>query len=166
MVDQHGQIDIRSIDIQRIAMAYSEEASIFKSFVQIQKTSAREIRWQSKTAGILTATSPAVTSNVASGAQPFILASTWTRTTSYVRKYFVESEIIPEEDIKDNQVNLLLDSLRDLVIHIENDVDTRIWNVLTEDQTAVNISTNATTAAWDAGSGQDIVEDIEEALEN
>lgn len=173
MADGSGQQDIRGVDIQKLAVAYEEESRIFKRYCTITKTTSREIRWFNKTAGILDSTdttgiTASQIANVAYGARPVSVEQTWTRNTSYVRKYFVESPMISEEDIKDSDVDLLAQNVRDLVIAVEDQVDKRIWNVMTESQSAVNINSNATAAAWDAASytNVNIVEDLMEAKQN
>ena len=62
-------------------------------------------------------------------------------------------------------MDILTTNVQDLVIAVEDQIDKRIWDILTESQSAVNINTNASTAAWDAASGQDPVEDVMEALQ-
>lgn len=170
MADQTGQADIRGVDIQKLTRTYEMEASIFKKYVNVIGTDKREIRWQSSPFGILdtTDTTGMTASRIQSSqlAMPEVIGSSWTRNTSYIKKYIVESEWISEEDIRDSQVNILADTLRDLVAAVERQVDARIWNVMTESQSVVNINTNASTAAWDAGSGQDPIEDIMEAKMN
>lgn len=171
MADNSGQQDLRGLDIQKLAVAYEEEARIFRNFVRNASTSAREIRWFQKTAGILTATttsgSSAPIANVAPGALPNVIEQSWTRNTSYVRKYFAASPIIAIEDIGDNDVDILAGNLRDIVIAIENQIDARIWDVLTESRSVVNINSVTTNAAWDtaSGTGVDIIEDLGEAVQ-
>ena len=69
---------------------------------------------------------------------------------------------------KDSDVDILASNIRDLTLAISNQIDSRIWNVMTESQSVVNINTNATEAAWDAASytSVNIVEDIMEAKQN
>jgi len=166
MADTSGMAEIRGINIDKLAKAYEDEALVFKKLVNNRPTSAREIRWYSKTSGFLTATSPAKIANVAQGARPFVLEQSWTRTTSYVRKYMVESPTITMEDESDNDVNLVLTNLQDLTSAVAYQVDSRIWNVITENQSPVNINSVTATAAWDAASGQNPIEDILEAKQD
>lgn len=165
MADTAGQADIRGINIDTVVKGFAEEEIVMKRFVTVTPTSAREIRWYQKTAGFLGGTTTSgITSdniaNVAEKARPTVINQTFTRNTSYIRKYFVESEIISEEDIKDNDVDILLNYVRNLTRAVEHQVDTRIWNVLTENQSATNINSVTSNAAWDAGSGQDPIEDL------
>lgn len=158
MVDGSGQAEIRGLDIDKLLLGFADEEIVFKRHVKQTTTSAREMRWYQKTSGLIAVTSPAVTANVAELAKPFTYEQTSTRNTSYVRKYMVESPIISEEDIKDSDIDVLAMNVRDLVRRIEADVDVRIYNVITEDQTAVNINTAAATAAWN--NSPNIIKDL------
>ena len=155
MADTSGEQDIRGINIDKLAKGFADEENVFKKFVTVSKTSAREVRWYSKTAGFLdTPDTTAITTshipNVAERAQPFVVEQSWTRTTSYVKKFFVESPTISEEDIRDTDVDILATNVRDLVRAVARQVDSNIYNTITESQTPVNIQTAAATGTgWD-----------------
>ena len=154
MADTNAQADIRGIDIDKLAKGFADEEILMKRFVTNSTTSAREIRWYQKTAGFLdsvdtTGITASQIANTAFKARPFVVEQSWTRTTSYVRKYFVESPWISEEDIKDNDVDILATNVRDLVRAVSYQVDTRIWDVITESQTASNINSVSITNEWD-----------------
>lgn len=169
MADKSGQAEIRGIDIDKLAKGFADEEIVLKRFVTVSNTSAREIRWYQKTSGFLTATTTtgaATYIQTGEKALPTVIEQSWTRQTSYVKKFFVESPLISEEDIKDSDIDILATNIRDLVRAVEYDVEKHIWNVLTENQTPSLINTNASTAAWDAANGQDPVEDIMEAKMN
>lgn len=128
---------IRGIDIDKLAKGFADEENILKKFVTVSPTSAREIRWYQKTAGYLdtiTTTDEILShiDNVSFKARPFVTEQTWTRATSYVRKFFVESPIISMEDIKDSDIDVLATNVRDLVIAVANQVDRRIYGVIGE----------------------------------
>jgi hypothetical protein len=94
MADTSGMAEIRGIDIDKLAKGFADEEIKLKRFVTITNTSAREIRWYQKTSGFLTnSASTAITTsqiaNVDFGARPVVAEQSWTRQTSYVRKYFV-----------------------------------------------------------------------------
>ena len=164
MADTSGQADIRGLDIDRVSKDYENEALVFKNLISNESTSSREIRWYQKTSGYLTLTSPAKL-QVASGARPFIAESSWTRNTSYTKKYFLESPTISIEDEADNDVQLLLENAKDNTDAIANAVDGNIWDVVSENRSVTNINSVTATAAWDAASGQDPFEDIMEGKE-
>jgi len=172
MADTAGQADIRGIDINRLAKGFAEEMSVLKKFVTVAKTKNREIRWYSKTAGFLTG--PATTGitasqipNVAERSLPFVTGPQWTRNTSYVRKYMVESETISEEDIRDSDIDILATNVRDLVRAVANQVDIRIYNVISESLSPSNINTAAAVGTgWDDTTNGDPVKDILIAKKN
>lgn len=163
MADTAGQAEIRGIDIDKVSKDMFEEAVIFKKEVKVEPCSARQIRWYQKTSGYLTATSPAKISAIAYGAIPFVLEQSWTRNTSYVKKYFLESPMINMEDESDSDVQVFMQNAEDLTAAVAYDLDGDIWDVATESQTPVNINSVTSTAAWDAASGQDPYKDVSEA---
>lgn len=151
MVDSSAQADIRGIDIDKVAKGFADEQNVFKKFCLNSTTTAREIRWYQKTSGFLDSTATtAITgsqiANVAFKARPVVVEQSWTRQTSYIRKYFVESPIISEEDIKDCDIDILTTNVRDLTRAVARQVDARIYTVLS---TATGVQTAGTTAVWD-----------------
>ena len=161
MADSSSQADIRGIDVDKLAKGFADEENQFKKICTISATSAREIRWFQKTAGFLDSTdttgiTASQIANAAQKARPVVVEQSWTRNTSYIRKYFVESPIISMEDIRDSDIDVLATNVRDLVRAVERQVDKRIYDVLT----ANVANSTASTAAWDAGSGQDPIKDL------
>lgn len=168
-----GMSYIRGIDIDKAAKGFAEEELVFKKFVTNSTTSAREIRWYQKTSGFLTATTTsagtnAPIANVPELALPNVVEQSWTRQTSYVRKYFVESPVISQEDLADSDPDILAGNIRDLTRAIAYQIDLRIWDVMTESRSVVNISNVTTNAPWNTASytGVNIVEDLLEAKMN
>lgn len=166
MADTSGEQDIRGLNIDKLAKGFAEESNLFKNFVVKSKTSAREIRWYQKTAGFLeSVTTTGITgdriANVAERALPTVVEQSWTRQTSYVRKYFVESPTISMEDIKDSDVDILATNVHDLVRAVARKVDKRIFDVITESVTPSNINTAAAVGTgWDDGTNGNPVTDI------
>jgi hypothetical protein len=163
MADYAGQADIRGLFIEKETQKYFEEALIFKNLVTTKSTPSRTIRWYQKTSGYLTATSPAKISPVAEGARPFVLQQSWTRNTSYVKKYMVDSPMIKMEDETDSDVAVFQDNLRDDLDAVAYDLDSDIWDVATEGQIAVNINSVTADNEWDDYTNATPIEDIEEA---
>jgi hypothetical protein len=114
-----------------------------------------------------TSTHDAATEGVAAGAlftntspraRPAVVEQSWTRQTSYVRKYFMESPTISIEDIKDCDIDILAGNVRDLVRAVQRIVDGRIYTVLS---TATGVQTGAATAdGWDDAATGDPIGDI------
>jgi hypothetical protein len=169
MADTSAQADIRGIDIDKLAKGFADEEIKLKRYVTNSTTKAREIRWYQKTSGFLDSTdTTGITAsqiyNTGTKALPVVVEQSWTRQTSYVKKYFVESPLIMEEDIRDSDIDVLAGNLRDLVRAVAHQVDVRIYAVLS----AGAGNTNATNAPWDTANftGVDIIEDLMEAKMN
>lgn len=150
MADSSGQAEIRGLDIDKLAKGFADEANVFKTICTQSTTAAREIRWYKKTSGFLdsvdtTGITASQIANTAERALPTVVEQSWTRTTSYVRKYFVESPTISMEDIKDSDIDILATNVRDLTRGVARQVDQRIYDVL-----SANVgNTTAATATWD-----------------
>lgn len=158
MADSSGQADIRGIDIDKLAKGFADEASVLKNFVVKSKTMAREIRWYQKTAGFLdsvdtTGVTASKIYNVPERALPTVVEQSWTRKTSYVKKFMVESPTISEEDIKDSDVDVLATNVRDLVRAVANQVDIRIYSTLIEAAAATPTTPNPTDTLTTAATG-------------
>jgi len=146
MADKSGQAEIRGIDIDKLAKGFADEEFIFKKFCTVTPTSAREIRWYQKTSGVLSVTSPS-SITVGEGARPDVLEQSWTRNTSYVKKYFIESPMLSEEDIRDSDIDILATTVRDLTRAVASAVDTAIYDAITDGS---GIETTAAVAdGWD-----------------
>lgn len=168
MADTNAEQDIRGINIDKLAKGFADEQIILKKFVRNSKTNAREIRWYQKTSGFLDSTdtsgiTDSQIANTSSKSVAVAVEQSWTRNTSYVRKYFVESPTISEEDIKDSDIDILATNIRDLVRAVAHQVDNRIWDVLTESQSASDINSVAITNEWDDPSNATVVADLLEA---
>lgn len=169
MADTSAQADIRGIDVDKLVKGFADEELVLKRFLTVSSTSAREIRWFQKTAGFLDTTdTTGITgshiANTSFKARPFVAEQSWTRNTSYVRKYFIESPWMSEEDVKDTDVDLLATNVRDLVKAVMSQVDTRCYNVLTESLSPSDIQTAAATAdGWDDTATGDPIKDLLEA---
>ena len=160
MVETSGQALIRGINIEKGAIAEFEEALIIKSLISSKPTNSREIKFFQKTTGYLTLTLPAKLSNIAPGAKPFVAETSWTPQTIFTIKYMLDSPMINMEDESDSEVSVFRDNAKDVSEAIANDVDNDVWNVISENQSASNINSVTTVAAWDAASGQNPFKDV------
>ena len=174
MADKSGMAEIRGIDIDKLAKGFADEEYSLKRFCNVSNTSAREIRWYKKTAGTLDSTDTTTMSgsriyNFADQlAIPTVVEQSWTRQTSYVKKFFVESPTLSDEDIKDSDIDVLATNVRDLVRAVAQQVNIRIFSVLVEAAAATPTTpnpTNVNTAAaagtgWDDASTGDPIGDI------
>jgi hypothetical protein len=164
MADTIGMADIRGLDIDKVAKGYAERTYIFKNLCTVSSMEGDSIRWYQRTAAHLTATSPS-TIPVAPLAQFTNLEVSWTRYTSYPRKYGVEG-FISNEDIKSADPNVLTTTIEQLTFAVVKAVDADIFTVITDTlgTGSAGVNTVTSTAAWGAGSGQDPIEDCLEAL--
>lgn len=164
MADTAGQAEIRGIDIDKLARGFADEPNVLKKFVTNSTTKAREIRWYQKTSGFLdtpvtTDTAGTLITNTASKAIGPVAEQSWTRVTSYVKKFMVESPLLSDEDIKDSDVDILGTNVRDLVGAVQRKVDLRIFSILTNalaatptqplTNGAVTVQNTASIDGWD-----------------
>lgn len=170
MADNRGMQDIFGLDIDKLAKGFGEQFYTFLNECQVRSMKGDSVRWFQKTAGTLSATTPSATKNVSAGSRPTTLEVSWTRNTSYKKKYFVEG-FLDSEDIDDAEIDTFATTVRDLTEVIVRDRDKDIFNVMTEYSESTGlpapseIQTFATTAIggdqWDAALyAADIVKDL------
>jgi hypothetical protein len=164
MADTVEMQDIRGLDIDKTVKGFALCEYTFKNDVAVSSISGDAVPWYSETAADLTATIPAADANISPLSNFPTLEVSWTRNTSYVKKFAAEG-FLSMEDIKSADVDVLARTLLRLTRAVTKQVDTAIYNVLTENDTPVNINTVATNAAWNAASytGVNIIEDLLDA---
>jgi len=161
MADTLGQADLRGLNVDKLAKGYADQMFIFKKFLANSPTSAREIRWYRKTSGVLDSTdttgiTASQISKVAFGALPPIAEQSATRHTSYVKHFSVESPWFTYADIRDSDLDMLAINVRDLTRAVQNQIDYRIYDVLSG-QVALS---GAATADWDTIASCNPVRDL------
>lgn len=159
MAESVEMAEIRGLDIDKAVKGFALSEFIFKNDCTTSTTAVDQIRWYQETAADLTATTPSKVANVAALATFATLEATWTRQTTYIRKYAAES-FISMEDMKSADIDVVARTLLRLTRAVTKQIDARVWDVMTESRSVSNINQVASTAAWDAGSGQDPIEDI------
>lgn len=168
MADSVEMQDIRGLDIDKAVKGFALEEYQFKNDCTISATSGDHIRWYQETAADLTATTPSAVANISPLSNFPTLEVTWTRNTSYVKKYAAEG-FISMEDMKSSDIDVVARTLLRLTRAVVKQVDSDIWDVMTESQSASNINEVVTTSVggdqWDAASGQDPIQDILTAKE-
>ncbi len=167
MADSRGMQDIFGLDIDRLAKGFGNQNYNFLQECQTRKMKGDSVRWFQKIAGTLSTTAPSATKNVNPGSRPTTLEVSWTRNTSYKKKYFVEG-FLDEEDISDAEIDTFATTIRDLTEVVVRDRDADIWDIMSESQSPSEIQTFATTAVggdqWDAAAyAADIVKDLDRA---
>ncbi len=159
-----GEADIRGIDIDKLAKGFAElEPNVIKQFLINSKTKAREIRWYQKESGFLDTTDTSgITlsqSMTSYKSRPEVVEQSWDRQTSYVKKFFLASPILSDEDIKDSDIDLLGTNIHDIVRGVQRRVGARMFEIMfnclaaTPDQPltngAVTVQNTASTDGWD-----------------
>ena len=169
-----GMADIRGIDIDKLAKGFAElEPNIIKGFVKKSSTKAREIRWYQKESGFLdtTDTSGMTLSRADTSyrSRPEVVEQSWDRQTSYVKKFFLSSPLLSDEDIKDSDIDVLGENLHDIVRGVQRRAGARIFQIIfnclaaTPDQPltgAVTVQNTAATAGWDQTATMNPILDI------
>jgi len=137
MADTLGQANVRSLDIDRALKGFSDESFVFKNFLTVTPTVAREIRWWQKTSGVLkNVTTTGITGSInevgphAFGTLGPVQEQSSTRMTSYVKHYTQWSPWFTYADIRDSDPDMFAANLRDLKRAVENKIDYRILDVL------------------------------------
>jgi len=177
MADSSAMAEIRGIDIKKLVEGFADVGIVLKNYCRVQKTSAREIRWYSKyttstggagqTGGILTG--PTTTdmsgfiANTASKALPVAIEPSYTRNTSYVKKYFTTSPLITSEDLKDCDPDVWADMIKDSVRAVNYQIDSRILTVM--DATGCGTAA-ATGNGWNVDADADPILDFLAAKES
>lgn len=165
MVETVEMQEIRGLDIDKTVKGFALAEYIFKSDCQQSTMSGDSVRWYAETNSDLSATAPQ-TINISPLSIFPTLEVSWTRNTSYPKKYGVEG-FISLEDIKSADIDVVARTLLRLTRALVKKVDTDIWNVMTESQSPSNIQTFSVMtnggACWDADSGQDIIKDLSHA---
>ena len=166
MADTAAQAEIRGIDIKKLVEGFADVDIILKKFVRVTSTSAREIRWYSKTAGYLT--SPVTTGittdmiETSSKALPVAIENSYTRETSYIKKFFTTSPLLSIEDLKDSDPDIWGDIIKDATRAVNKKVDSRILTVL--DAAGCNTAA-AAGSGWNVDADADPMYDFLTAIE-
>lgn len=172
MADTAAQAEIRGIDINKLVEGFADVGVILKNYVRVVPTTAREMRWYQKTSGAGSSnflTSPTTTGmttdliETSSKALPVAIENSYTRNTSYVKKFFATSPMLSIEDLKDSDPDIWGDIIKDTVRAVNKKVDARILTVLD----AAGCGTAAATGnGWNVDADADPVLDFLAAIES
>ena len=152
--------DIRGLDIDKMIKGFALTEYIFKTKVSNSTTDGDSVRWYQETAADLTHTAPSYTET--SPLSMFDqLEVTWTRNTSYPKKYTAEGTI-SREDIKSADIDVLARTILRLTRAVVKKVDSVIYDVISESQSPSNIGTAAATGTgWDDTTNGNPILDID-----
>ena len=166
MADTAAQAEIRGIDVSKLVEGFADVDIVLKKYVRVVPTTAREIRWYQKTAGYLTSpTTTGVTTDMietSSKSMPVVIENSYTRNTSYVKKFFASSPMLSIEDLKDADPDIWGDIIKDAARAVNKKVDARLLTVLDASgcQTAA-----ATGNGWNVDADGDPALDFLAAIE-
>lgn len=168
MADGSSKIEgqyIRGLDIDKTVKGFALVEYIFKNDCNQTAISGDAVRWYSRTATDLTATSPMKVANTAIMALPTKLEQQWTRHTSYTKEYKAEVTI-SRSDIETADIDVLAGQLLALTRAVTKQVDTRIWAVMNPfiagEYTALATEPNyvLSSGAWNLGVACNPIKDI------
>jgi len=131
MADTVEMQDIRGLDVDKAVKGFALTNYVFKNQVTVSTMSGDSIRWYQETAADLTATAPSRVANISPLATFTNLEPSWTRTTSYPRKYGARG-FISLEDLKSADIDILARTLLRLTRAVVKQVDSRIFTVITD----------------------------------
>ncbi len=157
--------NIRGLDIDKMIKGFALTEYIFKTKVSNSTTDGDSIRWYQETAADLTLTSPSQIET--SPLSDFENAEvSWTRNTSYPKKYAIEGTI-SREDIKGADIDVLARTILRLTRAVVKKVDSVIYNAISENQSPSDIGTAAATGnGWDDTTNGNPILDIMAGLQN
>jgi len=159
MADSVEMQDIRGLDIDKAVKGFALIDYTFKNECEVSSTTADHIRWYQETSADLTATAPQVMENISPLSTFPTLEPTWTRNTTYVRKYAAEG-FISMEDAKSADIDVIARTLLRLTRAVLKVVDTRIYDAITTD---TNIQGFSGSGQFWSGSYGEIVYDLLDA---
>ena len=133
--DTLGQADVRGLDVDKFIKGFENESFIFRNFLTVSNTAAREMRWfQNLSANTLdsTDTTGITASQVRSafGSLPAVAEQSTTRMTSYAGHFALETPWFTYADIKDSDPDMLGLNIEGIRRGIANQIDFRILDVL------------------------------------
>lgn len=167
MVDTVEQGNLRGLETDKVVKGFALVEYVFKNLCTVSPMSSDSIRWYTETAADLTATSPAAIKDVSPLSTFPFLETSWTRNTSYYKKYAAEG-FISLEDQKADDVDVLVRSLLRLTRAVVKQVDTDIYGVMADSYPTAqavpsNINSVAANAPWNGTGARNPIEDIMDA---
>ena len=140
--------DIRSLDIQKLLKGFALATYIFKNLVTVSSTSGDTIRWYQETPGDIVVTAPSTIPSGTISEFPYAEHS-WQRNESLPKTYKLET-FISNRDLKTTDIDVQARSVLRIMRAIVKQVDSRIYDVLTESQSPSTILTGASAGTgWD-----------------
>lgn len=169
--DTRGEQAIFGLSIDRVVKGSAKFRYSFLEEFQKVPMKGDSKRWFIKDPIRIAAIgAPSATKNVSPGSRPATQEVSWTRYTSYVKKYFIEG-FLDKEDISDAEIDTYATTLKDLTERIVRDRDIDLYAIMTEGLSPSDIQDFATTDAvaggdqWDAANyAADPIKDFNHAI--
>lgn len=154
------EASIRGLDVDKAVKGFALTNYIFKNKVTVSAMAGDSVRWYQETAADLTATSPSKVTDIAPLSTFTNLEVNESRETSYPTKYGARS-FISSNDLKSVDIDILARTLLRLTRAVIKQVDTKIYDIISEGQSPINIGTGvALGTGWDDTSGGAPITDI------
>lgn len=140
MVEQVGQVMLRAETIDSVVKNVALQEFVMKQLVMVNGSSAWKESYFQETNTELTASGTRSIRGIPRLAEFPNMDPTWGKVTSYNEKYGGKVTISIEDEMT-NEIDVISRALLRVARAVVNAVDTQIWNVLTENQSASLINT-------------------------
>lgn len=164
MADSVGMADLRAENVSKVVTGFALQSYVMKQLCLIQKSNSWKETYFKETASDLTASGGGNDVMGVPRLANFPYGEvTWTESSSRLKKHGMEG-VISWEDAVTNDIDVVARTLLRVARAVAKSVDTDIWNEITENQSAVNINSEAITAGyeWDSATiaNRDPIQDI------
>lgn len=151
MVVVQGDPTLRAEVVDRVVRDFALQEFKLKTIVNVSPTSANKNTYWRESRAELTGGTGSSFLGVPRLANPPYAEVSWTEAASYLIKFMAEG-VVSYEDERTNEIDVVARTLLRIGRGVANQVDTHIWNVLTEDQSATNINAVIIAAGseWDS----------------
>lgn len=167
MAENVGQAGLRAENIERIVKGFALQQYVVKNLVMVQSSQSWQESYYQETAADLTGGLGSAVKGVPRLAAFPYGQVTWTKKSSYLLKHGMEG-VISWEDAITNNIDVIARTLLRIARAVVKSVDTDIWNVISENQSAVLVNSLAITAGeeWDSATvaNRDPIQNILNAM--
>lgn len=131
--------DVRSENISNLVTGFALQDYVFKQLCMVETSSSWLETYFKETAADLTAGANAAVTGIPRLANFPYGEVTWTKATSYLKKFGMEGRISYEDQLT-AAISVVVRETERIGRAVSKAVDAEIWNVITENRTPVNIS--------------------------
>lgn len=166
MADTVGMADLRSENVSSVVTGFALQEYVMKQLCMVQSSNSWKETYQKETAADLTNAGSPVEGVPRLAQFPHGEVS-WTEASSRHKKHGIDTTI-SWEDARTNEIDVIARSLLRSARAVTKSVDTEIWDVLTEGQSASTINSVSISAGneWDSATvaNRDPIQDILNAM--